>query len=115
MDKSKLLAARTGTESGMPEADVDVPGLGTVRVRGLSRFEVMVMKKSTDTENIEGTRALVIEQKLLSMAMLDPVLTEDEVKTWQKTAPPGELDAVSLKVQELSGLLDAPKSEASAT
>jgi hypothetical protein len=81
----------------LPEADVVVPGKGTVRVRALTRLEAMSCKES------EGTAA--IERKMLAMAMLDPPMTEGEVKRWQEASAAGEMDVVSNKVSELSGML----------
>lgn len=113
MDKDKLLAPRADTPSGMPEDFVDVPGLGTVCVRGLSRFEVLDVRKATDdAQGVDGPRALMLERKMVSLAMLDPVLTEAEVGTWQKIAGAAELNVVSLKIQELSGMTDAAPKEA---
>ena len=105
MDKELLFKPR------LPEADVEIAGVGTVRVRGLTRDEVMVVRKATDTaENMDGPRALVLERKMLAAAMVEPTLSEAEVGRWQKAAPAGELEPVVLKVQELSGMLDdAPK------
>lgn len=99
MDKAALFKER------LPEAEVDLPGVGTVRVRGLTRAEVLHVRKATDSENMDGDRALVLERKLLTKAMVDPVLTEAEVGKWQETATPGELEPVIEKVQILSGLL----------
>nr|UXE44749.1 hypothetical protein Hi04_10k_c361_00013 [uncultured bacterium] len=99
MDKSALFADR------LPEAEVEIPGVGIVRVRGLTRAEVLKVRKATDSENMDGDRALVLERKLLAKAMVDPELTEAEVGQWQEKATPGELEPVIEKVQELSGLL----------
>lgn len=89
----------------LEEAEVDLEGMGTVRVRGLSRGEVIAMRKATDTEaNLDGPRALVIERKMIALAMIDPKLTETEVARWQEAAPAGELEPVTAKIQELSGL-----------
>lgn len=99
--KSRLLKPR------LPEADVEVPGVGTVRVRGLTRDEVLVMRKATDNANsIDGPRTLVLERKMLASAMVDPPMTEAEIGQWQKAAPAGELEPITHKVQELSGMLD---------
>lgn len=104
MDKELLFKPR------LPEADVEIPGVGTVRVRGLTRDEVMVVRKSTDMEHVDGPRALTLERKMLAAAMVEPALTESEVGRWQKAAPAGELEPVVRMVQELSGMLDdAPK------
>lgn len=106
MDKELLFAPR------LPESDVEVPGLGTVRVRGLSRAEVMVVRKATDTEQMDGPRALVLERKMLAAAMVDPELTEAEVGRWQQASTAGELEPVTRKIQELSGLLEGSAKEA---
>jgi hypothetical protein len=92
MDKELLFKPR------LPEADVEVPGIGTVRVRGLSRAEALAMQK------VEGTDA--IERKMLAVALIDPVLTEAEVGKWQKASVAGELEPVGAKVQELSGMAE---------
>jgi hypothetical protein len=98
MDKELLFRPR------LPEADVDVPGVGTVRVRALSRAEAM------DVENAKGNAA--IERRLLSLGLVDPVLSEMEVGLWQKAAPASELEDVSNKIAELSGLLPDSAKEA---
>lgn len=112
MNIESLLKPHADTDSGMPEGEVEIPGKGTVRVRGLSRYEVMLMRKATDgVDSIDGSRALVIEQAMLSMAMVEPPATKEEVAAWQKVAMAGELEPIVNKVQELSGMLDdAPKS-----
>lgn len=101
MDKELLFKPR------LPEADVDIPGVGTVRVRGLSRVEVLAVRKATDNaESMDGPRVLVLERKMLAAAMVDPELTESEVGQWQKAAAAGELEPIVTAVQELSGMLD---------
>jgi hypothetical protein len=95
----------------LPEDDVEVPGVGTVRVRGLSRAEVMLMRKATDTEAMDGSRALILERKMLALGMVDPQLTEAEAGQWQHASAAGELDLVSDRIAELSGMAEgAPKS-----
>lgn len=90
MDKELLFKPR------LPEADVDVPGVGTVRVRGLNRAEVM------QVQGVKGAAA--IERLVLAFGMVDPQLTEAEVGQWQKAAPAGELEPVTEKIRELSGI-----------
>lgn len=101
MDKAQLLKVR------VPEGEVEIPDVGTVRVRGLTREEAISARKATDSlDNIDGARVLVLERKMLALAMIDPALTEDEVAEWQRGSPAGELEPVVLKIQELSGMLD---------
>lgn len=95
MDKELLLKAR------LPEADVNIEGAGTVRVRGLSRAEVV------EVTALEG---LEYERRMLSIALVDPVLTEDEVAGWQTTGPVGEFMVVLSEINRLSGFTkDAAK------
>ena len=107
-DKEQLLKPR------LPEAEVELPGVGTVRVRGLSRGEVLNMQKATDIEarNMDGPRYLIIERKMIAKAMVDPELSEDEVQNWQMNSPAGELEPVTKKIQELSGMSEAAEKEA---
>lgn len=99
IDKESLLKAR------IEEAEIEIPGVGTVRVRGLTRGEVISMHKATDNEHtMDGPRVLVIERKMIAAGMVDPQLTEDEVKQWQQNSPAGELDPIAKKITELSGM-----------
>lgn len=114
VDKAKLLAKRAATPSGMPEDDVDVPGQGTVRVRGLSRAEQLLTVKQGDIDaagNPDITRVQAIEGRMLAMAMVDPEMSEDEVATWQGCGGSNEIEPVVEKIQELSGLLPGQAKE----
>lgn len=101
--KSKLLAPRAETPSGMPEADVEVAGLGTVRVRGLSRLEAMWMQSAN------GMQAS--ERRMLAVGMVDPSMTESEAAQWQKVSAAGELEPVTKMIARLSGTLDTSAKE----
>lgn len=96
MDKELLFKPR------LAEADVELPGVGTLRVRALNRVEAV---------RVEGTKGTEARERLiLSLGLVDPELTEAEVGRWQKAAPAGELQPVALRIAQLSGLLeDAPK------
>lgn len=93
VDKAALLAKRgLGTET------VQIEGVGEVVVRGMSRAEALSLQKLGDLDAAE------MERHLVSMAMVEPALTEDEVRQWQEAAPAGELEPVSEAIQRLSGL-----------
>jgi hypothetical protein len=96
VDLDKLLAARADTPTGLPEDDVEVPSMGTVRVRGLSREEVFECQKA------KGTQAH--ERKILHLGMIDPAMTEGQAALWQKVSPAGEIEPVVDKIRALSGL-----------
>lgn len=90
MDKELLFKAR------LAEADVEVAGVGTVRVRALSRDEVFTVQQIDDLATSE--------RKILSFGMVDPEMTVAEVAKWQMASPAGEMEPVTDKIQELSGL-----------
>lgn len=92
--KDRLLKTR------LPEATVTIEGVGDVRVRGLRRGEVFAIKKATQgKDDLEA-----FETKFVAAGMLEPKLTEAEVRRWYKAAPAGEIDPVVDKINELSGL-----------
>jgi hypothetical protein len=104
IDLEKLLAPRADTATGLPEDDVEVPSMGTVRVRGLSREEVFETQKAKETQ--------AHERKILRLGMVDPVMTEGQAALWQKVSPAGEIEPVVDKIRELSGLSEgADKSD----
>lgn len=90
MDKELLFTPRLSEES------VEIPGVGTVRVRALSRGEAL------RAQSAKGVAA--IERAMLALGMVDPALTEDEVKRWQEASPAGELEPITRVIQRLSGM-----------
>jgi hypothetical protein len=93
MDKDAFLKVR------LPERSVEIEGVGTVRVRGLSRVEAL------DVRNTGGDvdRA---EKKIIFYGLVDPTLTEEEVTAWYAAAPAGEIDQLVNPIVELSGLAE---------
>lgn len=89
----------------MEERDVAVGTLGTVRVRGLSRVEALSIKG-------KDMSPAKMERVLLSMALIEPTMTEEEVGRWQKAAPAGQLNDVQQAILDMSGMTkDAAKSD----
>jgi len=92
VDKSALLAKRFGVE------DVELPsGVGSVQVRPLSRAEAHGLRGVEMTEE-------EMEVRLLALAMVEPKLTEAEVKEWAGVAPAGELEPVVRTIVRISGM-----------
>ena len=91
MDKAKLLAKR-----GTSQRDVQVD-VGTVKVRGLTRAEVIQCRDETGK---------TIDVELIALAMTDPQLTAEEAGIWLETAPAGDYVKVLTAVSELSGLIE---------
>jgi hypothetical protein len=94
VDKSKLIAGRS-----FPIGEVEIEGVGTVTVRGLSRHEFIQAGKVREDKGEEQQ-----ERYLLSRCMVDPEMNEDDVAAWQKASGPFEINAVASKVNELSGI-----------
>lgn len=94
VSKTDLLKKRFGEE------EVEVPGVGKVRVRGLTRGQAL---------KIEGKEMQVAEMErfLISTAMVEPSLTEDEVEQWQNNTLAGELQGVVEAIVRLSGMEQA--------
>jgi len=92
VDKEALFTPR------IEQDKVELPGVGTVIVRGLTRWELLTAGKVAD----KGP--LYMERAMLAFAMVDPKLTEDEVARWQKASPGAEMMPVIQKINELSGV-----------
>lgn len=95
MDKQKLL----GTPR-LTERDVEIAGIGTVRIRGLTRGEVQRLHEGQPADPDPA----VIERKLIAIGMVDPHLTEDEVKRWQEVSPFAEIQPVVEAISAASGM-----------
>ncbi len=94
MDKSKLTADRVINTRG----EHTIEGVGTIKFRALSRMEMLESSQRFEDKPLEQ------ERFILSRAMLDPVLTEDDVAAWQAGSVPGEINEVATKINELSGI-----------
>jgi len=90
----------------VPSADVVLPSSGSiVRVRGLTRLELILNGKGTEDAD-------EIERRNVATCMIKPVMTREQVRKWQKNSLPGDLAAVTNKIRDLSGLGEgAPKSD----
>ncbi|HKY76000.1 MAG TPA: hypothetical protein VJS45_07665 [Acidimicrobiia bacterium] len=92
IDREAFLKHRLG------ERTVELPGVGPVRVRGLSREEAFSLKKEPDPE--------AMERRLVEIAMVEPKLSAEDVAEWYAHAPAGEIDLVVNPIQELSALAE---------
>lgn len=103
MDKQALLGM------SVPSEEFEIEGVGKLTLRGMTRYEMMLVFKRQESGN-----QISAEQLSLSIGIVDPVMTEDDIAAWQKVAPGGLLNKVAMKINELSGLgKDAAKSDLS--
>lgn len=89
IDKERLLKAR------LSEREVELPGVGTVRVRGLSRAETVHL----GTLDVNAADAF-----LLHRGLVDPALTLEEVEQWRDSASAEEIHPAYEMIGALSGL-----------
>jgi Fe2+ transport system protein FeoA len=90
MEKELLFKPR------LKEEDYEIPGVGTIRIRALSRDEAYAV------QSVKATEAQ--ERKILSFGMVDPTITETEVFKWQQASPAGEIEGISTRISQMSGL-----------
>lgn len=86
-------------------ADVELPGGRRVKVRGLTRYELLLNAKGADD-------AALIERRNLATCMVEPKMTLAQVEKWQKSSTPDVIGKVTNAIRELSGLAEgASKSD----
>lgn len=98
MDKEALLKPR------LPETEVDIDGVGTIRVRALTREEAIQVGDLKST--------LDRERRMLTMAMVQPAMTIQDVQQWQRISPAAELEKVTTVIARISGMLPEEAKEA---
>jgi hypothetical protein len=99
IDRDALLKAR------LPERTLDIDGVGTIRVRALSRAEALEVRACG--EDLAG-----MEQKILTFGLVDPALSPDDVANWYRAAPAGEIEPITNAIVAMSGLADDAAKEA---
>lgn len=87
------------------EEVVTLPGKGDVLVRGLTRLEAVSLQKVKDDP-------AALECLIVRLGLVQPSLTEEEVKAWYASDVAGHTDLIVSAVERLSGLSEgAPKSD----
>ncbi|MEV6306483.1 hypothetical protein AB0M02_44245 [Actinoplanes sp. NPDC051861] len=79
--------------------ELTLPNGKVVKVRGLSRYELILAGKGTE----DGA---LIERRNIQMCMVEPAMTLGQVEAWQKRsrAGGGGYALVSKTIRDLSGL-----------
>lgn len=93
---TKLQLLSDGNDASTAEVETHA---GVVTVRPLTRAEALQIS--------EGTPGLAeFEQQMVALGLVDPVMTEAEVKAWQERelAGRGALGSVADRIAQLSGL-----------
>ncbi|QJY51250.1 hypothetical protein [Pseudonocardia broussonetiae] len=85
--------------------DVDLGNGRRVKVRGLTRYELILSGKGTDD-------ATLVERRNLSTCLVEPKLTLAQAERWQKASTPDVIAKVTNAIRRLSGLAEgAAKSD----
>jgi hypothetical protein len=84
-------------KQALSEEEVEVPGRGTVRVRSLSRLELIRVQTAPPDE---------AEALALSHGLIDPVLTLDEAYEALAASEPYALQPVTDAIMRLSGMTE---------
>lgn len=92
MDKNLLLS-----QDSLKAQDVELPGVGIVKVRGL-RTDELRQATNPDMDDDE------LSVHIVSAGLVEPEMTPEEVAQWKSLAPAGHFLGVYNKVAELSGL-----------
>lgn len=97
------------TAVSLDEDDVELPDGSLVRVRALSRAEVLRIQKSA--RNGADADAAAIERMTLAAGMVRPRMTEAQAGAWQAATKAGDvIGRATAKIRELSGMdSDAPR------
>lgn len=84
----------------LPEKDLEVPGLGKVRIRGLSREKALAVAKMAEEK--AGFDAQ--EREWLRWGLVEPELSYQDIERWQARAQSGQIGTVTDAIVELSGV-----------
>lgn len=93
-----ILSKETLLKSGLPEETITVDGLGTVRVRSLSRAEFLRIRQADG----EGW-----EIGIVACGLVEPALSEEEVRDWHGRVAPRIFDDLAAEILRVSGLRKA--------
>lgn len=93
ISKDTLLQQRFGLTT------YTIPGVGTVRVRSLTRGEALqVVGVEKDKRDLEA--------QILAWAMIEPKLSVEDARVWMDNSPAGELQTLTQFITRLSGLAE---------
>jgi hypothetical protein len=93
LTREEILARKRG------HLPVELPdGSGTVTVRGLNRREALVVSEMEDLYERDAY--------MLSVGLVDPVMSIDDVKAWGEDDDSGTIEAVSRAIGEQSRMVE---------
>lgn len=96
-DPADLMAGDGAGTEDSDQRDVHLSTGQTVRVRGLTRYEMILTRKNTEDP-------AVIEQRTIAFCMVKPRMSTDQVEGWQRRTGPMVIAPVTEAIRDLSGL-----------
>lgn len=94
VDKTALLGDRDDLEE-----EVRIGDFGVVKIRALTRAEVLRLQQVAEKDGIPTAEAQAI-----ASAVVEPRFTIDEVRRWQKIARGGEIQVLAERINKLAGM-----------
>ncbi len=88
----------TRNRSKVNEEDYELAEVGWIRIRGISRGEFLIAQKRFPDDMAAQ------ERYILSRAVIVPTVTETIAGEWQEASGIQEINALALKINEMSGL-----------
>lgn len=80
------------------EEDYELPGIGTIRIRALNRREAQMVAAAG------GPGVGVKERLMISLSMVQPKMTVDDVGAWEKACVAGEMQDLGTRISDISGV-----------
>ncbi|HEV8175544.1 MAG TPA: hypothetical protein VGP91_18045 [Actinoplanes sp.] len=77
----------------------ELPNGMWVRIRPLSRFEVMVAQKLRQEQGI-----VALEVRMIASALVEPAMSDADVRRFMKAVPAGFLEPLTRRINVISGL-----------
>ncbi len=81
------------------EGIVDIEGVGRFTIRAVTRAQALQVQQIGQSGDVSGS-----ENLLISLGLVEPALTPEQVAAWAEAAPAGELQAISVAIGTISGM-----------
>lgn len=99
ISKDQLLGS-----ASLAERVIELDGIGAVRIRSLSRAEVLKIERFPEPE--------AKDRHIIGCGLLEPALSPAEIQRWQQSAPVNVVGQLTDAIGALSGLRDDAAKEA---
>jgi len=84
--------------SGVEEEDYEVPGVGWIRIKGITRADFLTAQRRFG-EDLQAQ-----ERFILSRSVIQPRVTEAIAGQWQEASGVQEINKLAMRINEMSGI-----------